>query len=396
MVDNLILKMETNETNGGKIMQPRKQALKIGAVLLAVSTVGLIGWHLHQRHQTVITTSHQSLQPATKSGKQRQTASHKRRRVTQYLTRHHFVGSALVIKNNRVIYQQGIGWANARQSVPNDNQSEYQILSIQKSLTAAMVMKLVTAHRLRLNTTLSRFYPKIKNADHISIRSLLNMTSGLSLTHGSPSRLTAKQVVAYDADHLTSQPNQVGQWHYEPVNYVLLTGIIMRLTHRSYAQNFNTMFKGPIHLLHSGFVQQWGHTVFRTTSYHHISNRQIVPNYQRVYHESTVAMQNELGTGQVYMSTRDLFRVEQALLQGRLISKRAVAQLHQPGSVSTYGGGVYNQPDGIRLHGIGYGYESAALLTRNDRTGVVLLSNDYRRHASVLPLANTMFKKVAD
>ncbi|WP_156319211.1 hypothetical protein [Secundilactobacillus paracollinoides] len=75
-------------------MQPRKQALKIGAVLLAVSTVGLIGWHLHQRHQTVITTSHQSLQPATKSGKQRQTASHKRRRVTQYLTRHHFVGSA--------------------------------------------------------------------------------------------------------------------------------------------------------------------------------------------------------------------------------------------------------------------------------------------------------------
>lgn len=383
--------------NGGKNMQPRKQGLGVGAVVLAISLTGLIGWHLQQQHKTLVTaTPQQSLRQAASPKNGHQPAARKQYRVTQYLKRHHFVGSALVIKNDQVIYQQGIGWANARQSVPNDSQSEYQILSIQKSLTAVMVMNLITAHRLRLNTPLSRFYPKIKNAAHIPIRALLNMTSGLSLAHGSPTKLTAKQVVAYDSGHLMVHPNQVGQWHYEPVNYVLLTGIIMRLTHQSYDQSFNTLFKTPLHLHHSGFVQQWGNRVFRSTSYHHLSNRQIVPNYQRVYHESTVAMQNELGTGQVYMSTQDLFRVEQALLQGRLISKRAVAQLHQPGSVSTYGGGVYNQPDGIRLHGIGYGYESAALLTRNGRTGVVLLSNDYRRHASVLPLAQAMFKKVAD
>lgn len=373
-----------------------KRLLELGAIVLVIGVTGMTGWQLHRHWSGADTPDYQApIQTSQGLTASENKPKGKRTRVTRYLLRHHFVGSALVVKNGHIIYQQGFGYANAVRPTPNDSQSQYQILSIQKSLTAAMVMKLISEQRLRMTTPLSRFYPQIKNARNVTVKQLLNMTSGLSLDRNSKTPLSEKQVVAYDVKHLESHPKLAGQWRYEPVNYVLLAGIVTKLTHRSYTQNFNATFKKPLHLTHTGFVQQWGHRVFRTTSYHHVSSNQLTPNYQRVYHESRAAMQNELGTGQLYMTTTDLFRAEQQLLSGKVISRQAISELHQAGSVSTYGGGVYNQSNGIRLHGIGYGYESAGLLTRDGKSGVVLLSNDYRKKASVLPLAKALFKKVA-
>lgn len=105
-------------------------------------------------------------------------------------------------------------------------------------------------------------------------------------------------------------------------------------------------------------------------------------------------MFNELGTGQVYMTPFELFKAEHYLLRGKVISLRNVRTLHMPGSSSTYGGGVYNQPNGIRSHGIGYGYESSLFESRNGKFGVVLLTNNYRPAVSIQNLAETLYDQV--
>lgn len=94
------------------------------------------------------------------------------------------------------------------------------------------------------------------------------------------------------------------------------------------------------------------------------------------------------------MTAYALFKVESRLLQGKIISIKNVRTLHTAGTSSTYGGGVYNQPNGIRSHGIGYGYESCVLESRNGKNGVVLLSNYYRPAASIQKLAVPLFDQM--
>ncbi|MFT8908413.1 MAG: serine hydrolase domain-containing protein [Lentilactobacillus diolivorans] len=315
--------------------------------------------------------------------------------VTRYLRKNHFVGSALIIRNDRLIYRKAFGYANYLGRVKNRTNSEFQILSIQKSLTAACVMKLIQEKRLSLTTRLATFYPSIPNAKQIEIRNLLDMDSGIAMKQlGSNKVLKENQVVDYAVKHLSSKAANLGKWNYQPVNYVLLAGIIARLTHKSYQQYFSQVFTKPMHLKGTGFVQDQPVTVYQTTGYRYLKKTQVSQNYQKAFNEPRASMFNELGTGQVYMTPFELFKAEHYLLRGKVISLRNVKTLHTPGSSSTYGGGVYNQPNGIRSHGIGYGYESSLFESRNGKFGVVLLTNNYRPAVSIQNLAETLYDQV--
>lgn len=315
--------------------------------------------------------------------------------ITMYLKKNHFVGSALIIKNDRFLYRRAFGYANYADRIKNRTNSEFQILSIQKSLTAACIMKLVQERKLSLKTPLAHFYPTISNATHIRIRNMLDMDSGLSMKEvGSARLLNEKQVVAFAVKHLSSKKSEFDKWQYQPVNYVLLSGIISRLTGETYKKYFEQTFIKPMNLKGTGFVQDQPLTLYKTTGYRYQKANQFSQNYRRPFNETQASMNNELGTGQVYMTAFELFKAEHRLLQGKVISLANVRILHTSGSSSTYGGGVYNQTNGIRSHGIGYGYESSILESRDGKNGVVLLSNNYRPVASIQNLSVQLFNRV--
>lgn len=387
-------------------------------ILLTVFVVGLVGglsyWHFQNSDQTRQAkklqkksakesankaSSQSSSTPAAKrsSSQQPKKLTGQALRITNYLRQNHFVGSALIVRNGRVIYRRGLGYANYAKRQPNLPNSQYQILSIQKSLTAVQMMKLVVEKRLSLNTKLAKFYPAIPNANRITIRNLLDMDSGLSMaTVGANVALSEKRVIEYAVTHVDSRETALGQWDYQPVNYVLLAGIIGKLTKQSYRQNFYQTFVYPLNLRGTGFVQRWPASSFRTIAYRYQKTNQAEQNYEVPFKEAQAAKQNELGTGQVYMSPIDLFKAERAILRGRIISRQAVAALHAAGSASTYGGGVYNLKNGIRSHGIGYGYEAVILITRGGQNGVVLLSNNYRPAQSIQKPAIALYTELLD
>ncbi len=315
--------------------------------------------------------------------------------ITRYLNQNHFVGDALIVKNNKVVYHHPFGYADYEKRRLNTNHSEFQILSIQKSLTAVGIMKLVQDGRLSLQTRLSRFYPSILYAKHITIKEMLDMVSGLSMMQtGSLLTLSEKGVLRYAVHHVVSRPSRIGTFQYQPVNYVLLAGIISRLTHHSYQRVFKTLFIRRMHLKGTGFVQNWQHQPNQTLGYRYLTPSQINQDYQRPFYERRSSMNNELGTGQVYMTTGDLFKVEREILRGKVISKANVGILHTPSQVASYGGGVYNGSTMIRLHGVGYGFESSALISKNGRTGVVLLTNNYRPKNLVQTLGVQLYRSL--
>lgn len=386
-------------------------------ILLAVIVVGMAGgftyWR-YQNHENQAQRSEKKFRPrstkvqkspkvtsSTASAKQPKTKktrqSTQSQRLTNYIRRGHFVGSALLVRNGQIIYRKGFGYADYETRKPNRANSQFQILSIQKSLTAVCVMKLIAAKQLSLNTKLAKFYPTIPNANRITIRSMLNMNSGLSMiSDGSTALLSEKNVLKYAIRHVLSKAQSLGQWSYQPINFVLLAGIVSKLTHQTYRHNFYQTFVYPLNLRGTGFVQKWPASRYKTLGYRYQKASQVVQTYDERFIEPRAAMQNELGTGQVYMSPIDLFKTERDILKGRLISKQAVNVLHAPGSASTYGGGVYNQSNGIRSHGVGYGYEASILITRNGHTGVVLMTNNYRPARPVQDPAVHLFNDLVD
>ncbi|VDG20568.1 serine hydrolase domain-containing protein [Lactiplantibacillus mudanjiangensis] len=373
--------------------------------LLGLIVVGGVGYYVHTADWSV-----QIQKKAAKQKKKRKIAAKKKKikhrvakthfvktkasnqQVTKLLALTKFVGTALVVKNGHVIYHKGFGYADEATGQPNTPLSKYQILSIQKSLTAACVMRLVQAGKINLNDPLSKYYPGIAGGKKITLRRMLDMDSGLTFGKGSSQALSEARVIDYAVENLNSDPAKMGQWNYQPVNYVLLAGIIRQVTGESYRRYFTQHIINALQLKHTGFVSA-GQGQHGTQGYKY-SGSQVVATYHTAFHETTAQMANELGTGQIYMSAGDLFKAEKAILTGKVVTPQNVAILHTAATSSTYGGGVYNMANAIRSHGIGYGYESSIMLSDDGKNGVVLLSNYYRPTVTIQTTAEKLFNEL--
>jgi D-alanyl-D-alanine carboxypeptidase len=71
----------------------------------------------------------------------------------------------------------GIGNLTSRQ--PMQVKSSMRVGSITKTFTATVILQLVDQHKLGLDEPVSTYLSQVPNGMHITIRQLLNMTSGL-------------------------------------------------------------------------------------------------------------------------------------------------------------------------------------------------------------------------
>ncbi|WP_281166363.1 serine hydrolase domain-containing protein, partial [Liquorilactobacillus sicerae] len=107
--------------------------------------------------------------------------------------------------------------------------SLYGMASVQKGLTALLIMKQIQIGKISLQTKLGLFYPKIPNAGKISIHNLLTMTSGLSVK-GNPTNLKDDNAyIDWYVNHAI-QRYPIGSWHYDATNFKILAGILRILT----------------------------------------------------------------------------------------------------------------------------------------------------------------------
>lgn len=370
-------------------------------MLLGIGLIGAgVGYRQYQQHQVVV--AQQKKQAAVKHTKQVKAAARAKRaaekqrqlaakikadpfsktkstndQITAMLKADHFVGTALVVKNKKVIYQKGFGYANYDKKLKNGPRSKFQILSIQKSLTAAGIMQLVQAGKIKLSDKLSKYYPSITHGDDITIRMMLDMSTGLQLKKAPDEALPENQVVNFAVTNATYDASKHGVFNYSSINFLLLAGIIRQESGLSYQSYFEQHFIKKLDLHDTGFVID-GYGKNGTIGYS-ATRTQVNADYTPEAAEPKSQMTYELGTGQVYMSAGDLFKAESAILSGRLMTKSNVEILHTRTATSPYAGGLYRVDAGtLRSHGMGYGQESAMMLSDDGQSGVVLLSNYWR------------------
>ena len=90
-----------------------------------------------------------------------------------------FMGSLAVSQNGNIIYENTIGFISLEDSIKSNNNTKYRIGSISKVFTAALVLRAIEENKLKLDQSLKDFYPIIANSEKITVKNLLNHSSGI-------------------------------------------------------------------------------------------------------------------------------------------------------------------------------------------------------------------------
>ena len=88
--------------------------------------------------------------------------------------------SIAITRDSRVLLAKAYGSADLENDVAASERTVYRIGSITKQFTAAAILRLVEQGKLSLDDEMSRYVPSFQGRQsHVSIRQLLNHTSGL-------------------------------------------------------------------------------------------------------------------------------------------------------------------------------------------------------------------------
>ncbi|HAT54645.1 MAG TPA: penicillin-binding protein [Lactobacillus sp.] len=300
-----------------------------------------------------------------------------------------FIGSVLIVRGGKVMFERQYGQANAVRQRANDADTAYAIDSVQKLITGALVMQQVQQNHLALTDHISKFYPGVPHGNQITIRQMLDMTSGLWLNGpvGPTTPQTDDQIIDYDIHHLTFDQSLYNQWRYSQVNYNLLAGVLTKLTGKSYEALFNQQIIQRFNLRQ---------TVFMPSDNSHVAVAYAGTKMDNVDYGKEVvtpdaSWHDELGTGRIAMSARDLYVAISKIMQGQLISQTSLKQLYESGSKSTYGGGTYNLYNAAVNHGLGYGYQTMSLVSKDGQNGLIMMGNSFRAKHSIKPFAEQLY-----
>jgi D-alanyl-D-alanine carboxypeptidase len=132
--------------------------------------------------------------------------------------------------------------------------TRFMAASSTKLVVAALVMSAVERGELRLDKTIDAFYPRLPRARRITVRMLLNHTSGLP-DYGDDPKIAA--TIDDDPDHRWTRDELLAgirksdfepgaKYKYSNTNFIVLGGILERVTGKPIEQLFNERIRAPL------------------------------------------------------------------------------------------------------------------------------------------------------
>ena len=240
-----------------------------------------------------------------------------------------FMGSLCIREGENVVFNKAYGFADVEKNISADRLTKYKIGSVTKTFTAVMIMQLIEEKKLNLQTKLNRFYPKIPNAEKITIYDLLHHRTGI-VDYINGDSITAKNIYRFHSKEEMIQKItdykplfEPGTKHeYSNSNYNLLGYIIETLTKKSYAENIQTRIVKKANLLNTYFPQGKIDTSIGE-SYSYLFNG---TKWEKVEEwENSIAYSG----GAIISTPADLTRFMYALFDGKLVKPSSLEQMKE-------------------------------------------------------------------
>jgi len=229
------------------------------------------------------------------------------------------MGQISIMENGKTIYERTIGYANIGKNIKANDSSLYLIGSVTKTFTATMILQLIDENKLSFDTRLSFFYPKMPNANKITIRFLLNHTSGLSDKY--PIHLVKdihKDTLTYTSDQIPDfVPGK--KFIYCNINYGMLGLIIEKLTNSNFEDQLQLRICKKIGLRNTWFAKRPADSTRLTLAY-----------YKKIgtWHEDVIGNRlDAYSAGGIVSNTSDMNSFLLNLSGGKLITESSFSQL---------------------------------------------------------------------
>ncbi len=233
--------------------------------------------------------------------------------------------SLAIHQGGNQVYNKQIGYAEVETGTKANPTTKYRVGSITKMFTSVMIQQLIEEKKLKLNTPLSKFFPKITNSKKITIEQLLQHRTGLHnftddaefLLHSSTPKTSSQMLeIIYSLPH-DFEPGE--KYAYCNTNYVLLGYIIEKLTKRSYADALMERIVNKIGLKNTYYGTQTNVSKNEARSYIY-SNRSWT-----VHPEWDMSLIH--GSGAIVSTTEDLVKFIEALFSFQLTTQESLKQM---------------------------------------------------------------------
>ncbi|MGD2153902.1 MAG: serine hydrolase [Gemmatimonadales bacterium] len=253
--------------------------------------------------------------------------------------------AALVARDGVIEYLGASGMASLELGVPLEPDMVFEIGSITKQFTAAAIMMLAEEGRLSFDDPMTKFLPDYPEyGDRITVEHLLTHTSGIVsytnitgyMAEEIRRDLTVEELVDVFKDlPVEFEPGE--RFSYNNSGYVLLGAIIESASGMTYAE----------------FLQERIFDRLGMKDSYYGSHRRIIPRRASGYggesgawlNAAFLSMTQPYSAGALMMTVEDLFRWNQALYGGELISETSLERMTTPyvlnnGDATSYGYGL--------------------------------------------------------
>ncbi len=295
---------------------------------------------------------------------------------------HSFNGSVLVVKNGVVLLNKGYGYRNANNRIHNDHHTIYQIGSVTKQFTTAVILKLQEKQLLNIQDKLSKYFPDYPKGDSITIEHLMAHTSGIYSYTDDKNFMENEVTIPATREKMMglfmNKPFSFSPgsgWRYSNSGYSLLGYIIEQVAKKPYEQVVHELILRPLAMNNSGFDFTHLKQAEKATGYLILNDQDtvIAPIV-----DSTVAY----AAGAIYSTTEDLYRWHQGLQKKTIVSKDQQERAYT--SVKNnygYGWGIDSIKGKRRVaHGGGiHGFRSDFSRVPEDDICIIILSNGCSR-----------------
>lgn len=242
-----------------------------------------------------------------------------------------FQGAVLVAAQGTILYQKAFGLANREWNIPNTVDTKFNLASISKQFTAVLILQLVEEGKLKLNNTISDYYPEYRRdiGRKVTLHQLLTHQSGIPNYTSIPyvwsdslyQRYDLKALVEkFASGDLEFKPGSAFQ--YSNSGYLLLSVIAEKVTGKPFDQLLEERITRPLALQHTAVDDRQRIISKRAYGY-----EKTPEGYNNVY---SMYMQNLQGAGNLYGTITDLFQWDQALYGTTLLPKKSLQRMMRP------------------------------------------------------------------
>ena len=227
------------------------------------------------------------------------------------------IGSLSIYKDGREVYNRSFGQGKLI-NVNYNKDTKYQIASVTKMITAILILKLVEDGKLKLVGKLSDFYPEIPNSKKITIKNLLEHTSGLgnfAIKNGAIwviEKVTEKEIFEeIKKQGVSFEPNE--EVAYSNSAYILLRMIIEKKHKKDYHKIVIQEIVKPLNLKNFASIKSNPTNTFKSYKF--------IENWSEI---KDIEYSNVIGVGDIASTTKDMNILIISLFQYKIIKKETL------------------------------------------------------------------------